>query len=291
MAVTLLNPEPKTKKPQAGGVDWLNKCLERGKSEVFAETVLMTPALAAILLRNNPDNRNLKPMKLAQFVSDMNAGRWAFNGEPIILSKEGLLNNGQHRLTALCEANLVLPMVVEFGLDRETRTTIDQGSARTAGDYLHMQGGSYANQSASIARVIIAYELSSGRHIRDANRITNAQVLDRVHADAPIVSAAEYASQVQKHTSSFAAPAIIGSAFYILNDINPTEARDYMNGVSVGEGLKLHQPAHTVRETLLKMGKGARQPKLEVIFHGWNKYRNGGPLKIIRVNGNFPALV
>lgn len=278
-------------KPQAGTVHWLNECVERGKREVFSETINMNPGLAAILLGNNPDNRCLKPFKLAHFVSDMANGRWSFNGQPIIVSKEGLLNDGQHRLNAICEANLTLPMVVQFGIDRATRTTLDQGSARTAGDFLHMGGSAHANQCASIARVVLAYEASEGRNIRDAGKFTNAQVIARVTDDGDIIKAAEYASAVNKHTMKFAAPAIIGSAFYLLGEVHPADAREYMDRVSIGEGLRLNQPAFTVRETLLKMGKGARQPKLEIIFHGWNKFRANGPLKLIRVNGNFPALV
>lgn len=291
MATQVLDHPARSKKPQAGTVNWLTDCIARGKREVFTETILMTPALATIILRNNPDNRTLKPVKLGHFIADMVSDRWAFNGQPIILSKDGLLNDGQHRLTALCEANVTLPMRVEFGLERDTRTTIDQGTARTAGDYLHMEGGAYANSCASITRVLLAYEQSDGRHIREAGKFTNSQILSRVHSDPAILAAAEYASHVSKHTSKFAAPAIIGSAFYILSEIHPSEARQFMDGIALGEGMRLHQPIHTTRETLLKMGKGARQTKLEVIFHGWNKYRNGGSLKIIRVNGNFPALV
>lgn len=280
-------------KPQAGTVHWLNESIERGKREVFSETVLMTPGLAAVLLspERNPDNRAIKPYKLGHFISDMVGGRWSFNGQPIILSKEGLLNDGQHRLTALCEANLALPFRMQFGIERETRTTLDQGSARTAGDFLHMGGGTHANQCASIARVLMAYEASGGRHIREAGKFTNAQIVGRVTGDSEIAAAAAYALSVNRHTMKFAAPAIIGSAFCILSDINPTDGREYMDKVCVGEGLRLNQPAFTVRETLLKMGKGSRQPKLEVIFHGWNKFRSGGSLKLIRANGNFPALV
>lgn len=279
-----------SKKPEAGTVHWLNECIERGQHEVFSEVTTVTPGLAQELLRRNPDNRNIKPAKAAHFTADMIAGRWTFNGEPLLISKDGLLNDGQHRVQALIDANTSIPMVIVFGLDRESRTTVDQGSARTAGDYLHMGGSAYANQCASIARVVLAYEQSGGKHMRDVHRFTNAQIVARVNADPHIRSAAEYALSVQKHTHSFAAPAIIGSAFYILSQINPAEARQYMDAVTLGEGLRLFDPAHTVREALLKYGKGSRQPKIEMILHGWNKYRIKSKLKIVRSNGIFPAI-
>lgn len=281
---------PTPKKPEAGTVHWLSECIERGKRGVFSEVTTVTPGLAQEMLRRNPDNRNIKPSKAAQFTADMIAGRWAFNGEPLILSKEGLLNDGQHRLQGIIDANTPLSMVIVFGLERESRTTVDQGSARTAGDYIHMEGGSHGNQCASIARVVLAYERSEGRHIRDSGKFTNAEVVARVKSDPQILAAAEYASKVQKHTMAFAAPAIIGGAFYILSQINKADAREYMDAVSLGEGLRLYDPAHTVREALLKYGKGSRQPKIEMILHGWNKHRIKSKLKLVRTNGAFPAI-
>jgi hypothetical protein len=278
-------------RPEVGTVHWLNECIERGKREVFSEVIQMTPGLAGVLLQSNPDNRCLKPHKLGHFVADMIADRWTLNGQPIIVSKDGLLNDGQHRLTALREANLTLPMVVTFGLDRETRTTLDQGTARTAGDFLHMDGGAYANQCASIARIVLAYEKGCGRHMRDVTKLTNAEIVARVRTDPGILKAAEYATHVQKYTQKFAAPAIIGTAFYLLSEIHPADAKEYMDAVAIGEGLRLHDPAHTVRNALLSFGKGSRQPKIEMILHGWNKFRARAKLKLVRSNGIFPALV
>lgn len=294
MATVLDRPKSakieKLSKPQAGTVHWLNECIERGKREVFSEVTTLTPGLAQELLRRNPDNRTIKATKAAHFTADMIGGRWTFNGEPILISKDGLLNDGQHRVQAVIDANTTVPMIFIFGLERDSRTTVDQGSARTAGDYLHMDGGTYANQCASIARVVLAYELSGGKHMRDVHRFTNAQVLARVKADPAILEAAEYAAGVQKYTSKFAAPAIIGSAFYILSQINPVDARQYMDAVALGEGLRVHAPAHTVREALMKYGRGSRQPKIEMILHGWNKFRLGAKLQIVRSNGVFPAI-
>lgn len=49
-------------------------------------------------------------------------------------------------------------------------------------------------------------------------------------------------------------------------------------------------PAFAVRSALAGERK-YRGDALEIIFHGWNRYRSGQTLRLVRRNGSFPALV
>lgn len=279
------------KRPAAGTVHWFNECVARGKREVFSEVTTLTPGLAATLLGLNPDNRNIRAVKASQFAADMRAGRWAFNGEAIKISRDGLLNDGQHRLSALIDANVTLPILFTFGVERDTRMTLDQGAARTAADYLGMDGIQNATASASIARLVIAAERENLDRLGRENDITNTEIRQRVLTDEKIGEAAHYAATVNRFTNKFAAPAIIGTAFYLLSEVSATDAKAFMDMVAIGEGLRRNDPAFAVRDTLLSVGKGKRQQKLAAIFHGWNKYRCGLPLKVAKATLYFPALV
>lgn len=291
MATVLDRIAPKTQKqPDAGTVHWFDQCVARGKREVFSETVTVTPGLANVILGRNDNNRNVRAAKLVQFSSDIRTGRWAFNGEPIIIARSGELNDGQHRLGAIIEANTSVPLIFVFGVDRATRTTIDQGSARTASDYLGMQGVANAASAASIARLVIAYERSGGQDIAGTKFVTNAEVLERVAADPAIGISASFAQSYAKSTRSFCAPSAIGTCHYLLRREHPAEADTYMTQVCVGESLRKTDPAFAVRERLWSTTKYAGQ-KIEVIFRGWNAYRSNRPLKIAKVLGNLPALV
>jgi hypothetical protein len=283
----------KAKKPEAGTVHWFNECVERGKRERFSEEVTVTPGLASVILGNNPDNRNLSATKLTQFAADMRAGRWrGLNGETIQIAKTGELNNGQHRLNALIDANVSLPLIFMFGLEREDRLTVDQGGARTAGHYLTMVGAENAIIKASVARQLIAYERSKGQSLGGACYVTNGEVLERVVNDQSIGEAAHFASAHAKAARQYAAPAIIGFCYYVLADISSVEADEYMRQVCDGEGLKKKDPAYTVRDRLLALGKG-RNDKVHVIFRGWNAYRQQRQLSIAKiiVSSGLPALV
>jgi hypothetical protein len=283
-------PQSAVKRLEAGTIHWLHECLKRGERGVFSEVIAVTPGLASELLKRNPDNRHIKPVKAQHFASDMLNERWAFNGEPIIVAKTGELNDGQHRLTALIEANTTLPFLFVFGVERETRTTVDQGSARSASDYLAMEGFHYTTSAAAIAKYVMAYERSEGRSLSPRTQITNAEVLARVRTDPAITESAARTMRNHKDYRHLCANSIIGTAHYLLTDIHPKEADTYIDQVCLGENIKRGDPAFAVRATLAAERR-YRDAALEIIFHGWNRYRSGQSLQIVRVNGTFPALV
>jgi len=275
----------------AGTVDWFNACVERGKKEPgFTAATVVTPGLANVLLSKNPDNRSLRAAKTAQYASDMRQGRWAFNGEPIIVAKTGELNDGQNRLAAIIESNTPTKFLFVFGVDRDSRLTVDQGAARSAADYLGMEGVPNSTVVASLTRPVLAYEKSRGDNINAANQITNAEVRERADRDVHIHESASFATHHRPSTRPFAAPAIIGFCHYVLSGQHPGDAEEYMTQVCTGEGLKKNDPAYTVRDRLFNLGRN-RDQKIEVILRGWNAYHSGRPLKIAKILGNFPALV
>ena len=276
--------------PQAGTVHWLNECIKRGESAVFSEATTITPGLAAELLKRNPDNRNVRQTKILQYEADMRAGRWSFNGEPIILSREGLINDGQHRLRALVEANVTIPMLFVFGVEREARLTVDQGAARSAGDFLGMEGVENSAVAASIGRLVIAIERERYARLYRESSVTNIEIRRRVHADSKVVEAAHYAMTTYKYTRAFAPPGVIGAAFYLLSEVHPDDAKEFMDRVCIGEELRRDDPAYAVRDALLGLGRGQKGAKLEAIFRGWVKHRAGETLRIAKVLGHFPVL-
>lgn len=290
MGVVTELERPKAKKHAAGTVHWLDQMVERGRYEVFSAVCTVTPGLANVILGKNDDNRNIRPAKLEQFAADMRAGRWAFNGEPIIVAQTGELNDGQHRLSAVIEANSPQEFLLVFGVERSTRLTVDQGAARSAGDYLGMEGVPNATSVASIGRLILGYEQSGCDNVNASSHVTNAEVRQRAAVDDRLHKSATFAVSHHKDTRNFAAPAIIGFCHYVLSGEHPADAVAYMTQVCTGEGLKKNDPAYVVRDRLLNLGR-RRDHKIEIILRGWNSYRAGRPLKLVKVLGNFPALV
>lgn len=280
-----------SKFPAAGTVHWFNECVDRSRSGVITEVVTVTPGLASVILQRNADNRSIKPVKSQHYAADIIAGRWVFNGEPIIVSDTGELNDGQHRMQAVIDANIPVQFLIVFGLPRETRATVDQGAARTAGDYLAMGGMTNANMTAGITRLVRAYYDSGEKGLSLAKEYSNAQIVAAAKADPALHEAGDYAQCVTKYARGMLLPSIIGFCFYVLNEVDPTDAHEYLNQICVGENIKRGDPAFAVRSALSNVERSSKAQRAELVFRGWNAFRQGRKLTLAKTLGTFPALV
>lgn len=277
--------------PEHGSSLWLNRVIAEAKSPRL-EIVTMTPQLAKTLLDLNPDNRSIRQTKVQQYASDMAAGRWVLNGEPIIVANDGRLNDGQHRCLAVIEANTPVAVAIMFGIERETRLTVDQGGARTAGDFLNMEGVPNGSLAASIARMAIAYEKNDGRTLASSNFVTSAEIRDRVYNDTALAASVTFGNTNANYSRQFAAGSLIGFSHYVLSKINAMDAELFLTRVCRGDGLRLRDPAHTLREKLLG-GRLSRDRKVKLILQAWNFHRRGMKVSAGSMNSElpFPALV
>lgn len=100
----------------------------------------ITPEYAKRLLSNNYErNRNIRKSTVLQYARDMKNGNWVSDSRsnqiaPICISKKGKLLDGQHRLSAIVEANIPIKMYVQTDLEEESYKHMDNGIKRTAAD-------------------------------------------------------------------------------------------------------------------------------------------------------------
>lgn len=272
---------------EKGSSLWVHQMVDQCKAP-HVETVILTPALAKTLLGMNPDNRSIRKTKVAQYASDMAAGRWELNGEPIIMATDGRMNDGQHRCLAVQDANAEVPVVIMFGIERDTRLTVDQGSARGASDFLGMEGVHNAALAGAIARMAIAYEKANTRNLNAANQVTSAEIRQRVHADASIGPSATFATTNNNYARNFVAGSVIGFAHYALSRVDRNDAEIFLSRVCRGDGLRIGDPAHTLREKLISGGKTSRDRKIKLIFQAWNFHRRGMKIRAASMDSTMP---
>ncbi|SDT83881.1 hypothetical protein [Gordonia westfalica] len=108
-----------------------------------ASTIFVDPAMARRVLAKNTHNRPIKESQVVRLMAEMTSGRWKYNGEAIKWSIDDVLLDGQHRLTALARMDdnfPAIPFLVVRGLPADTQSTMDQGTTRTAGDQLVLEG-------------------------------------------------------------------------------------------------------------------------------------------------------
>ena len=277
--------------PPHGSLAWLDDAIARSQDRVFSETILLTPMLANELLKNNEANRHVSPLVVQQYASDVRGQRWSLNGEPIIVAKNGQMNDGQHRCLAVIDANEPIEVVITFGVTRESQATVDTGKKRTVADIAGMRGVPNAALASAISRMAIAFERSNGRNLHASKEISSAENLDRAQTDAAVAEAATYATSHSRYCKQHVGGSAIGFCFYILTRIHRNDAKAYLDQVCIGEGIKRNDPAHSVRERLLNEGK-QRDKKVAIILRGWTFYKRGrnvGPTSL-PATLPFPAL-
>src|SRR5690606_35673856 len=131
-----------TQSPEKRAADWLLAHVAKAGNKPTAVVDTLTPALARVLPDRIADTRPPNDGLVDDYARDMSSGKWHMNGEPIIIAQNGMMNDGQHRCHGVIETDIAVPMVFVFGVERESRATVDQGRMRTVSDYLAMNGHS-----------------------------------------------------------------------------------------------------------------------------------------------------
>lgn len=266
---------------------WLSQQIAKGKSKIFTETVELTPMLAEELLAINDDNRPISKSRVNAYMHDIIAGNWALNGETIIISRDGRMNDGQHRCRAVINANQSIPVVLIFGLDRESRLTTNQGKAKGAGDYAGMLGIDNARGVTAVARMVLTWK--DARQVTGSRAVSHADTLAFLREnEARLQDAYRLSRRMYKTARPLGACAVLGSCFYLCAEIDEAAATAFFAALENGHNLNVNDPILTARNRLFAMHGDARTARFEIIIRAWNAWREGRALRMVPVTGTIP---
>lgn len=272
---------------------WLADRVKRGAREPFGERVLLTPELAETLLASNPENRNVSEVGVEALVRDIASGQWVFNGEPLIVSTDGLLADGQHRCLAVVRAARAIETMVNFGVDYASRLTTDQGRAKTVGNYLAMQGVGCSNNAAAAARALWQIEHFGLPGNSSVQRPTKQQVMDYFRKHSGVEDSVNFLSF--KGTGRVGGKTTLAVCHYLIGSVNPGRADQFLRalvrGADGGESLPTTSPVFHARERLLGDHRMTQAEKVELIIKAYNTWRAGRRVrKSPSVVGAIPAV-
>lgn len=269
---------------------WYGAQVKRGSKMIHTVQVDMTPELATILLEHNEGNRPVRQAKLNQYISDIKEDRWDFNGETIIISKEGLVNNGQHRSLAVLDTQKSIPVLFVFGVERASRRTVDTGANRGAHDHLSVDGFVQPTTLAALTRFVIAYERNDGQNFAHLNRVTASEIYERAKEDPLLDKSSQFPYKHGNKSKRLAPPSVIGFCHYVMSKADPDAAEKFLEQVITGIGLDANSPAYVTREKLLEFSSFVREQKVEVLMRGFMAFRKNKPLRGIRIKWELPKL-
>lgn len=108
------------------------------KTPPRSEWVLVTPELAQSWLASNTNNRNLDKKYAGMIADDYANDRTIITHQGVAFCTNGVLLDGQHRLTAVVMSGKPVWMLVTFGLPPESQAEIDNQKKRSMAATLKM---------------------------------------------------------------------------------------------------------------------------------------------------------
>lgn len=245
----------------------------------------MSPERAERILNRNTINRSLRAGLVERIARDIRNGNWKQNGATIRIAESGALLDGQHRLFAVVEAGITVPMIVLEGLDEDVMDTIDTGASRTYADYLvaGKRTGGNANYVQAVARLWFWYERVRPGTLGSVTP-TFAE-LDEVMKEHP-----EIADRVREVGNMKMAKRLMSaSGLMFVYDAayqsNPTLAQMWLHTIDTGDA-GVNDPAKVLRDRMVaaqiasaSKGKLDRMQQLILIIKSWNAYSSNQALK------------
>jgi len=268
---------------------WLDKLVDEAasKGKPLAQAIKLTPILAELFLERNPASRKVNLNTVDTFANDMAGGRWSINGEPIIVSDTGELNDGQHRCLAVKQSRATVDTVLVVGVSRESRITLDQGRARSVGDYLSMDGHFDARVLGAAAGYLWMYrnrgQLYTGGVTGGKFTATKAEIRQIVDDNPGLVRSVAIAG---RQAQPIGGRPIIAFTHFILTGQDRAAGDEFVIALMEGANLKANNPILYARNRLIQERGRFRAPdKAELLFKAWNAWRTGTSFAHFRIQG------
>jgi hypothetical protein len=266
---------------------WLDTTVAETGTNVTARVVSMTPELAAVLLGRNEGNRKVKQRRVDDIARDIMAGSWKLNGEPIIVSSEGKLNDGQHRCAAVIQSKMPTDMLVVFGVSGDSRDTVDHGVGRSPGDDLALHGHANGVQLAATARMVWRWR-TYGELLRSGNRTPTRMELMRVVEENPGLNRSLLmVGSKGPRAKAIASIATLAFCHFAFKTVAAeTEVARFFDALIDGADLQRGDPILNARNRLIaERNQLTQEMKAELLFRSWNAFRLEQTRVLFRITG------
>ncbi|WP_210467794.1 ParB/RepB/Spo0J family partition protein [Vibrio crassostreae] len=263
-------------------------------------TIFISPELARDMLRfssrgivnKENKNRKLNRNKLKKYAEAMKQRQWCLTGEPIIISADGEILNGHHRLEAACEAGVGFIAPVTYNVtDDLSFAHIDVGNIRSRAQVLEMAGVTVsANVLSRVAMLAKAFEMSKNPFAFRGTQGTSfqpAEILAYVDGNQELALSVDFVAKIVKRhrLESQASEAIYAFAHYLIKrNLENSQFQDlsitpelYLTRVISSLGLESEkdiefQVRNYLQTIVHESSSYSLLCKLSSIFKGWNQH-------------------
>jgi hypothetical protein len=136
--------------------------LNMAKTKTSTITHLPPEECAIIFLHHNGHNRDWHPETCHEYARRMREREWRFNNQGFGFYVDGLLEDGQHRLSGAAIAGYTIEIQITFGITRDAIVTVDDGKPRYASDHAKLNGIVDAANKRRIVKMLASYMIKMG---------------------------------------------------------------------------------------------------------------------------------
>jgi len=269
--------------------------------EISVAVEVITPVIAKKMLEGNTDNRKLRKTRVEQYADAIKRGLWDIQNDAITIAKTGKLLNGQHRLSAIIEADMPVTCLVLRGVDESTYASIDAGLSRNLNDALLAATGAGVNVShiSPIAKMMVAFDC--GLNIFDTNAMALVQRQDVVDYYEKNNEMLEWAKNLgAKADNAVGGIRTAWGVFCVLaaSKHGRDKVEEFVNLVTDGVGLKPGDAPLALRNWLSRQRahqRSATRTNIATYIANFNKWMVLEKISVVRPYSgtweNFPEVV
>lgn len=250
------------------------------------DVVPMTPELASNWLAKPwTRQRRISQPTVDRYAATMRDGRWQEPSlDPIALTEDGHLLNGQHRLTAVIAAEWSGDMLVARGVDPSAFPVIDTGRRRLAAQFVTAP---QADAVAAVARMALWYAERWPAPPRGRSlTFDNDRLLEFIDAHQEEMVAAVRDADPVTHNGIIPRKTA-ASVLYLARaaGADPERVTEFIEGVGTGVNLGADDPRLVLRNRMLHAGASVLRRDSAAMwmltvraFNGWIQGRTMGAI-------------
>ena len=240
-----------------------------------------------MMIGNSQNYRRIKPRLVAKYASDMRCGRWTLTTTAIGIDVNGLLTNGQHRLSAVKESGVACQFVVVRNLPETSAKdpNEDTGSRRSISTHLQSAGVANAVSVASVARFLWSVKTSGKKRAEGDIELSDAVIAEMVAADETITEAAS----ITISAKSVAKGSTLGAWFWFASFENRELAEECIAILSGQKDASTLHPFAKCREVFMQYrmqsknrGGMCADSEFRYLMAAWEKAKTGQSVKLLR---------
>lgn len=268
--------------------------LDLGKDKWSMKIERFTPEQMKEILdrpENHEQQRTISANNVRKLVNEIKAGRYELNAQPIIFDRNGILIDGQHRLTAGYEAEQELEFFVIRGANPKMIRSIDSGRSRTPGDLMKIHNVTNAALVVGTSRLYLTwktkFDLILKRKYIDKSIMNYHQdeIYEFYVKNKADVEFACSRYKIKSPIVNATGAQVLSFCFLVLHSKSKAKSYEFFENYESGVFPKEWLPMATVREQILTSSNGKEKlsanNRISLIFGMWNVMYHGVDLKSI----------